>query len=112
LDDIKAHGVEVDHIDLYGGEIALLSTEYLEKLDEIILEYGDPSFNIVTNLSKVHDFFLRDHVDLSVSFDFEARQSHEKVLQNIMKTNKDIAILMLASPKLMAKDVDSMIAMF
>lgn len=112
VNELKAKQVQIDHVDLYGGEIALLSNDYLEAMDKILLEAGDPSLNIVTNMSKFHPFFLKEHVDLSVSFDFECRQSHEKVLQNIMQTNKDIAILMLASPKLMAKDVEQMIVTF
>lgn len=112
LNELKAAQIEVSHVDLYGGEVALLSEEYLERFDELLLTVGDPSLNVVTNMSKAHPFLLKPHVDLSVSFDFDCRQSHDKVLQNIMQTNKDIAILMLASPKLMQKDVAQMINIF
>ena len=102
----------IDHVDLYGGEIALLTEGYLNSLDKIIEEVGDPTINVITNLSKIHPYFLKDHVDLSVSFDFDAREKHEQVLTNIAKTPKDIAILMLASPELMKQDVEKMIKTF
>ena len=110
--DLRENGVQIEHVDLYGGEIGLLDLEYLESLDELLLQAGDPQINIVTNLSNVHPFFLKEHVDLSVSFDFGCRQSSEKVLQNIIGLNKTVAILMLASPRLLEKDVDTMIQTF
>ncbi|WP_127714891.1 radical SAM protein [Halobacteriovorax sp. HLS] len=112
IKELKDSNHSVDHVDLYGGEISLLSNEYLEELDEILYEAFDPSINIVTNLYQVHPFFLKEHVSLSVSFDFEARESSEKVLQNIITTNKEISILMLASSKLLKMDVSKMISTF
>jgi len=108
---IKA-GHLVDHVDIYGGEVALLSDEYFKEIDQILEWNDNPSINVITNLSKIHPYFLKPHVSLSVSFDFEARERHEQVLNNIAKTPKDIAILMLASPKLMALDVSKMIKTF
>ncbi len=105
-------GHSIEHVDLYGGEVGLLEEEYLEKLDQILLKFGDPNLNIVTNLFKPNPFFLRDHVQLSVSFDFSAREKHEIVLNNIIKTPKEISILMLASPELIGLDVDTCISIF
>lgn len=112
VQDIHNHGYEIDHVDFYGGEIGLLTPTYLEKLDEILNVHSQPTVNIITNLSRVNSYFLHDYVDLSVSFDFEAREKHEQVLLNIAKTSKDVAILMLASPELMKLDVDQMIKTF
>lgn len=112
IDELKTSNYSVDHVDLYGGEISLLSNEYLEELDSILYESFDPTINIVTNLYQVHPFFLKDHVSLSVSFDFEARESSEQVLQNIITTNKEISILMLASSRLLKMDVKRMISTF
>lgn len=108
-DEINQSGYYIDHIDLYGGEVALLSEEYLEALDQCIDTHSEATINVITNLSKIHPYFLRNHVDLSVSFDFEAREKHEKVLLNIAQIPKKVAILMLASPQLMKLDVDKMI---
>lgn len=112
LKQIQQAGYQIDHVDIYGGEVALLSEEYFDQIDNILVEYGDPSINIITNLSIMHPYFMREHVSLSVSFDFEVRERHELVMQNMLKTNKELAILMLASPELMQKDVEEMIHFF
>ena len=113
LSEIKASGYLVNHVDLYGGEISLLENCYLEEMDQILFkEAADPTINVITNLSKVHPYFLKEHVDLSVSFDFEAREKHEIVLSNILTTNKNIAILMLASSELIALNTSHMIETF
>lgn len=112
LGDIVSSGYRIDHVDLYGGEVALLSESYLKKVDELLYVFDNPTINVITNLSKVHPYFLEEHVDLSVSYDFNVRERHEQVLTNMMKTPKDIAILMLASPDLMKQDVDNMIKTF
>lgn len=110
--EMKAAGYRIDMLDLYGGEIGLLSEDYLNKMRKILTYAGAGDVNIITNLYKIHPHFLHPHNSLSVSFDFEARERHELVLSNIMQTPKDVAILMLASPKLMEQDVDKMIKTF
>lgn len=112
LKELKNNSFEISHVDLYGGEIGLLSEDYLNDLDNLVEKFDNPTINIVTNLSKINNFFLRSHVDLSVSFDFEVREKSDLVLQNILKVKKDISILMLASRELIKKDVDSMIKFF
>ncbi len=110
--EIVSAGYEIEQVDLYGGEIALLKNEYLQKIDNILLEFGDPAVNIITNLSIINPFFLNKHVSLSVSFDFDAREKSEKVLSNILSLDKNVSILMLASEKLIQKDVEQMIRTF
>lgn len=113
LEELRSAGYLFEHVDFYGGEIGLLSLDYLRELDEVLFDFNDDaSINIVTNLYKVHPFFLEDHVTLSVSYDFEAREKSAEVLANILKTNKPISILMLASPKVLSKDVEEMIKFF
>lgn len=102
----------VSHIDLYGGEIHLLPEEYLDELHSIVKTHTLAQVNVVTNLSKINNYFLRDDVSLSVSYDFECRQDHAKVLANILSLPKDVAILMLASPQLMKKDINEMANVF
>lgn len=110
--EIKEKNYQIDHVDLYGGEIALLPEDYLYSLDKLLEKYDNPSINIITNFSKINKYFLEDHVSVSVSFDFEAREKHELVLQNIIKFKKDIAILMLASKDLLKLDVPKIISIF
>lgn len=112
LIELKENKYYIDHVDLYGGEIGLLPEHYLYSLDNLLEKYDNPSINIITNFYKINRYFLEDHVDISVSFDFEAREKHDHVLQNIIKFKKDISILMLASPKLLDLDVDYMIKIF
>ncbi len=112
IEELKSASYAIDHVDLYGGEIALLAPEYLKQLDEMFFENGNPSINVVTNLSQIHPFFLLDHVELSVSFDFEARERHQQVLENIISLDKEVSILMLASSELLKMDVGNMIRVF
>jgi MoaA/NifB/PqqE/SkfB family radical SAM enzyme len=99
----------IDHIDLYGGEIQLLSEEYLNDLFSTIKKYYDGKINIITNLTKISPILLRDDVDVSVSFDFECRSGFKSTLNNMVLINKPIAVLMLASPCLIKLDIDYMI---
>ncbi len=109
LNEVDSLGYNIDHVDLYGGEIAMLRPEYLEKMDQILFEHSDPSINVITNYAIKHEYFEKEHVSLSVSFDFDVREKSEKVLLNIMTSQKNIAVLMLASKELMSKDVEEMI---
>lgn len=108
LDQLLSDIEEVGMVDIYGGEIALLGNSYLEAMDKVIRKYTD-DINVISNLSIVDKYFLREDVILSVSFDFDARESHYKVLSNLRKMDKEVAILMLASPKLLGLDVGKMI---
>lgn len=108
LKDIKAAGYYIEHVDLYGGEIALLPEDYLNEMHELITQ-DKGTVGVITNLSKINPYFLRDDVTLSVSFDFEARERHDQVLSNICMLPKPVAILMLASPNLLKLDVNNMI---
>ncbi len=112
LHEVKAAGYRIDMLDLYGGEVGLLSEDYLEKMRKVLLYAGAGEVNVITNLYKIHPYFLNPNVQLSVSFDFDARERHEQVLANIAKTPKEIAVLMLASPELMKLDVSKMIRTF
>lgn len=108
--EMKSAGYRINMLDLYGGEIGLLPDDYLEKLRKILVYAGAGDVNVITNLYKIHPYFLHPSVQLSVSFDFEARERHDQVLQNIIKMPKPVAILMLASPNLLKLDIDRMIS--
>jgi hypothetical protein len=53
-----------------------------------------------------HDFYL------SVSYDFDVREQHERVWNNMFKLKRPFSILMLASDRLVEKNVDEMIQQF
>lgn len=104
-----ANKYDIEHIDLYGGEIGLIPSDYLNSLHEMISKYYDGKINVITNLSVVNPYFLRDDVELSVSYDFQARQSHVKVYNNLIMLPRDVSILVLASREVINMDVDTMI---
>jgi hypothetical protein len=61
---------------------------------------------MVNDTIKDEDFFI------SVSYDFEAREKHEQVWRNMLLLERPFSVLMLASPKLIQKDVNEMIQAF
>lgn len=100
----------ITHVDLYGGEIGLLPDEYLNKLiDDIKAEYNC-SISIITNLSAIRDVFLRPDIDLSVSYDFDAREKEQTVFTNMLKLERKFSVLTLASEKVISNDVSYMIS--
>lgn len=101
----------IDWIDLYGGEIGALKKEYFYGLRDSIRKFYDGKINIITNFSMLHEGFFEDDFYLSVSYDFEAREKSDRVWQNMMSSRVPIAVLILASPKVLETDVDFMINM-
>ena len=99
----------IDHIDLYGGEIGALKRSYYDQIIEVIRNWYTGPININTNFSKLDDRFFDDGVTLSVSYDFQAREKHELVFQNMMMSPKPISLLILASPRVITMDVDEMV---
>ena len=99
----------IDHIDLYGGEIGALRRDYYDEIKAVIRKHYDGKININTNFSMLDDRFFEDDITLSVSYDFEAREKHELVFQNMMMSPKPIALLILASPRVITMDVDEMV---
>lgn len=99
----------IDHIDLYGGEIGALRRDYYDEIKAVIRKHYDGKININTNFSMLDDRFFEDDITLSVSYDFEAREKHELVFQNMMMSPKPIALLILASPRVISLNVDEMI---
>ncbi len=100
LSDISSHRA-IEHIDLYGGEIALIRPEALSELIDVINVFYKGKINIISNLSHINPVFLSDRVDLSVSWDYFAREKHQLVYENMLSLNKDIHVLILASKSLL-----------
>lgn len=100
---------KIEAIDLYGGEVSLLSEDYWYGMKQIIREFYIGPINVISNLSKIHKGFLDDDIDVSVSYDFDVRQAQRSVRNNIMVFPKPLSVLILASEKMIQKDVDQMI---
>ena len=100
----------IDMVDLYGGEIGILPTEYVEELCGMLARHGVDDINIITNLSMINNVILNPDMYLTVSYDFECREQHTRVWNNMIMLPREFSVLILASPDLIVKDVDAMIA--
>jgi len=94
----------VEHVDIYGGEIALIPEKKLLELFGIIRIFYQGKLNLITNLTMIPDYFNREDIEISVSWDSRARARHEEVLRNMKRMKKGFHVLMLASSKLMQED--------
>lgn len=111
----KLHGI--DWVDLYGGEITVLPYDYTKELLSTIRAHYQGTVSVITNFVKPTPMFVgsnrlfeEPHYRTAVSYDFECRQQHEKVWNNILTYDSDVHVLMVATPCLMQKNVDDMIA--
>lgn len=110
LSEVKNHS-EIEHIDLYGGEILILPDDYLSGMMDVIHKHYNGKVNLITNLTRMkRDFLYRDDITLSVSFDFECRSGFQNTLTNLMTLTKPVSLLMLASPCLMKLDMGYMLS--
>jgi hypothetical protein len=112
MDRLAEIDIPISHVDLYGGEIGLLQDDYLNELIDRIHSTYDTTISIITNLSAVRDVFLRDDIELSVSYDFDAREKQQIVLTNMMMLTRPFSVLTLASEKVINTNVDFMISTF
>lgn len=96
-------------VDIYGGEVGLLPVSYWNEMIDTLNMYGIYDINLITNLSALNEITTDERVYTSVSFDFKAREEHEKVFRNMALLNKPFSILMLASRELMNQNIDDMV---
>jgi sulfatase maturation enzyme AslB (radical SAM superfamily) len=99
----------IEWIDLYGGEIGALKKNYFYGLKDVIRKYYKDKINIITNYSMLHEGFFENDFYLSVSYDFEAREKSDLVFNNMFQSPVPIAVLILASKRVIEMDVDEMI---
>lgn len=110
LKEISQH-YNIEHIDLYGGEVFILPKKYLSDLKDILLEYV-PTIYVNTNLSIINELVKDPAFYLSVSYDFEAREKSDIVMLNMLKLEQPFSVLMLASPILLKKQVSDIVDFF
>jgi len=96
LREIQAYK-KIGHVDLYGGEILLLDQHYAQQMVDIIYKYTDQRINLITNLSMWNDYFLSGEFEISVSFDYFAREKFELVYKNMSLLGFEFSVLILAS---------------
>lgn len=110
LKDIQSHR-KIATIDLYGGEPALLSKTYFFSLMSCLLGYTE-HINLITNLSTIREHFYHPMLNISVSYDFHAREKHLEVLDNIKTLTSNgikVSILTLVTPKILKLNIQEMI---
>jgi sulfatase maturation enzyme AslB (radical SAM superfamily) len=100
---------DISMVDLYGGEVGLLPETYVNLLIDMLHRNNIEDINIITNLSMVNNVILNENFYITVSYDFEAREQHDRVWNNMLLIPKPFAILILAGPTVLSKDVDEMI---
>lgn len=108
LSEVKQN-TTIEYVDLYGGEIGLLSSEYYQTLIQTIKRHYSGEINVVTNLTMPADKLITDDVWLTVSYDFEAREMNDRVFFNMLNCSFPYSVLILASPKILKKNVNEMI---
>jgi sulfatase maturation enzyme AslB (radical SAM superfamily) len=99
----------IDMVDLYGGEVGLLPEDYIAKLKQLLYNNSIIDINVITNLSMVNSIILDPDFYITVSYDFDCREQHERVWNNMLKLPKEFSILILAGKDLIQKNVDEMI---
>lgn len=99
----------IDMVDLYGGEVGLLPLDYITEMKELLHAYGIRDINVITNLSMINEIIMDPDFYISVSYDFDVREKHELVFKNMTQLTSPFSVLMLASPRLIEKDVGEMI---
>ena len=108
LAEIVKH-TKIKWVDLYGGEIGILKREEYYDLKRVIKKYYTGTINIITNYSMVHDWFFDEDTSLSISYDFTAREKNDVVFNNMLRSQNEISVLVLASRKVIEMNVDDMI---
>lgn len=108
LDEVQ-QVYDIEMVDLYGGETLMLPKEYLDAIKFELHHRGIEDLNLITNLSVNNPVMNDTDWMMSVSYDFNAREKHELVFNQMLKMEREFNILMLASPELMKNDVDEII---
>tara|TARA_Y100000768_G_scaffold355183_1_gene308666 strand:- start:1026 stop:1979 length:954 start_codon:yes stop_codon:yes gene_type:complete len=96
LAEVATHR-EINHIDLYGGEIGILKKDKLEAITNTIKFYYKDKINLNTNLSVLREEFFNPEYYLSVSWDLETRQDYRLVRENMKKLPVDFSVICLAT---------------
>ena len=97
IDEVQDAGYTVTHVDLYGGEVTLLPKEYLDKLKGLLYSKGITDIVMNTNLTAINAITEDMDYELSVSYDFSAREKSELVFNNMISLNRWFDVLVLAS---------------
>lgn len=111
LNEIKLHGFELGHVDIYGGEVMILPSGYVQEMKGLLNSHGIEDIEIITNLTALNKAVVEDgDLGISVSYDFVHRERHGEVFENMINLSKPFTVLTLATPEVIELDVDVMIS--
>ena len=99
LDNRLSTVAPIEHVDIYGGEPATLPRDYTVRLLDLLQQHTS-SINVISNFSRVPEWFHRTDISVSASYDWTARERHDQVLANIVGFSRPVPILMLATHEL------------
>lgn len=102
LSTISEH-FTIEKFNTYGGEITLLSEEYLKGLNEILRPYNRPNY-ITSNFYDVSKLYLFDNAMISTSLN-EERQDYKHVKKILQKgvNFPELTVLSIVTPSLLNK---------
>ena len=100
IDEVQTAGYVITHVDLYGGEVSLLPPEYVHEIKTLLYSRGITDIVLNSNLTAVNEITLDESFELSVSYDFKAREMHERVFANMLSLPRWFDVLILASREL------------
>jgi len=95
----------IDTLDIYGGEIAELTEDYLYGLLDCVHRHNPKVINIITSLSRIISPFNLSSIQLYISWDYIARPNHKLVLSNLKQLKRPYSILTLATHKLAKESI-------
>jgi len=99
---------DIVHVDIYGGEPTLLPVNFALELHELIKTYNCTT-NVITNLTTLKHPLLYVCDSVGISYDFNLREFHSLVKENIKLFPRDKHILTLATNDLMSMSHEDII---
>lgn len=99
--------LNVDGVELYGGEVTLLPEGYVREIIHICKE-KEISLSVVTNLIKVPEWLTDQTLDfeLTVSYDHTVRRNNQTTLTNLLLLDRDFSLNVLVTKELIASSFE------
>jgi len=108
LDEIPG---DIDVVDIYGGEVAVLSEDYMYGLLDLCYARGAKAINVVTNGSSLPSWLWAPNLTIGFSWDYKCREDYKKVYENMSLFNRTFSINTVVTKCFLKQDLDKMIEM-
>jgi sulfatase maturation enzyme AslB (radical SAM superfamily) len=93
----------IDGINIYGGEVSLLSLDYLKQLIDLCSKYAQ--VNVVTNFTndECNEFLNGENITISTSIN-EERSCNQQVEHSLLLTDiENLSVIQVVTPSLLIK---------